>query len=103
MRVKTFLNCFSILVLLAAPAASQTLTDAERSQIESVSKQLTATAVMMLQEDGNLSRRQGLEMVSAADARERGVDSAVVVDDLGLPGLLAAGLRLHGHAPGAGA
>ena len=51
-----------------------------------------------------VAARQGREVVPAAHARERHQRAATAVDDVGIPGLLAAGLRLHRHAtPGDGA
>jgi CubicO group peptidase (beta-lactamase class C family) len=106
MTIRTFCSCLVIALVLAAPASAQSLTDAERSQIDSaataaleatgspgasiaivrggqivyeraygigrvdpptpakaemryaigsVSKQFTATAILMLQEEGRLS------------------------------------------------
>ena len=74
-------------------------TPSMRYAIGSVSKQFTATALLLLEEEGRLSLHDKVgEVVPAAYARERRQRAATTVDDVGIPGLLAAGLRLHRHA-----
>ena len=74
---------------------------AMRYSIGSVSKQFTATAILMLAEEGKLSLDDPVSQLPARpDARERRHDPAAALAHLRLPGLLAAGLRAALHAPG---
>ena len=152
MPIRIRIGLALIAVTLAAPVAAQSLTDAERSQVDSavkavvdatgspsasiavvrdgqivyehaygipampdtaarsdqryaigsISKQFTASAILLLPRSGKLSLDDTVAQVAARpDAGERGHRPAVAVDDVGLSGLLAAGLRdaRHDAAP----
>ena len=62
--------------------------------VGSISKQFTAAAILLLQEQGKLSLDDhGLQVCAGTDARERSDHSAIALAYLRLSGLLAAGLR----------
>ena len=65
-----------------------------RYSIGSISKQFTAAAILLLAEEGKLSLDDKVGPLAArSDARGRRHHPPAAVDDLRLPGLLAAGLR----------
>ena len=65
-----------------------------RYSIGSISKQFTAAAILLLQEQGKLSLDDKVAKYhSRSDARQRSDNSPTAVAHVGLSGLLAAGLR----------
>ena len=70
-----------------------------RYSIGSISKQFTATAILMLAEEGKLSLDDPVaRFLPDLTRAKRGDDPPAAVAHLGLPGLLAAGLRAAVHA-----